>query len=142
MGLLARAPLDLLEAWLRRVVEQGIAPAHVWMRRPETGLVMLRARIGGTGDPFNLGEMTMTRCVLRIETGEVGVAYVAGRSARKAEAAALADAMLQSPAVRDLVAENLLSPLRQQIEAAASAEARRAASTRVDFYAVAREAGA
>ncbi len=30
---------------------------------------MVRGRIGGTGTPFNLGEMTVTRCALRLEAG-------------------------------------------------------------------------
>ena len=31
------------------------------LRRPETGLVMLRGRIAGQGARFNLGEATVTR---------------------------------------------------------------------------------
>lgn len=142
MGLLARAPDAMLDAWLKDLVQRSDAPVRFWMRRPESGLVMLRGRIGGTGDPFNLGEMTMTRCALRIETGEVGVAYVAGRSARKAEAAALADAMLQSEARRDDVVERLLGPVRDLLAGREAAQAGKAASTKVDFFTIARETGA
>ena len=46
---------------------------------PENGLVMLRGRIGGDGAPFNLGEATVTRAAVRLESGEVGFAYVLGR---------------------------------------------------------------
>ena len=35
------------------------------MRAPEQGLMMVRARIGNTGDRFNLGEATVTRCAVR-----------------------------------------------------------------------------
>jgi alpha-D-ribose 1-methylphosphonate 5-triphosphate synthase subunit PhnG len=45
------------------------------VRQPETGLVMVRGRMGGTGSPFNLGEVTVTRCVVRLETGEAGSSY-------------------------------------------------------------------
>ena len=31
------------------------------VRQPETGLVMVRGRMGGTGSPVNLGEGTVTR---------------------------------------------------------------------------------
>src|SRR5262245_24776306 len=102
MGLLARAPLPMLQAWAARQrdgnsTERPAVP-FTWLRAPETGLVMVRARAGGTGDKFNLGEMTLTRCALRLADGTVGVAYIQGRSHRKAELAALADALLQQPA--------------------------------------------
>ncbi len=67
------------------------------LRGPEAGLVMVRGRTGGGGAPFNLGEMTTTRCTVRTDAGFVGHAYVAGRDERLAEVAALADALLQDP---------------------------------------------
>ena len=39
---------------------------------------MVRGRAGGGGAAFNLGEMTVTRCTVRTETGFVGHAYIAG----------------------------------------------------------------
>lgn len=138
MGLLARAPLASLEAW----AAQRPAQPFTWLRRPETGLVMVRARAGGTGAKFNLGEMTVTRCVLRLAGGTAGVAYVAGRSHRKAELAALADARLQHPATRAETLAELLHPLQQRLEAEAARMQRKAQATRVDFFTVAREAGA
>ena len=74
------------------------------LRGPEAGLVMVRGRAGGGGAPFNLGEMTATRCTVRTEAGFVGHAYVAGRNERQAELAALADALLQDPAAADRIA--------------------------------------
>lgn len=138
MGLLARAPVALLEAW---AAKRGTEP-FTWLRRPETGLVMVRARAGGSGDKFNLGEMTVTRCALRLGGGAVGVAYVAGRSHRKAELAALADARLQHPGTRAQTLAELVEPLRQRLDAEAARMQRRAQATRVDFFTVAREAGA
>ena len=44
---------------------------------------MARGRQGGDGAPFNLGEMTVTRCTrARSRTARSGHAYVAGRDAR------------------------------------------------------------
>ncbi len=42
---------------------------------------MVRGRAGGTGAPFNLGEMTVTRCSVTLDDGRVGHAYVPGRDA-------------------------------------------------------------
>jgi len=141
MGLLARAPLAMLEAWAARQAASFTAP-FTWLREPETGLVMVRARAGGTGDKFNLGEMTVTRCVLRLKSGAVGVAYVQGRSRRKAELAALADALLQEPSLHEKTRQELIEPLRLRLETEAARMQRKAQATRVEFFTVAREAGA
>jgi alpha-D-ribose 1-methylphosphonate 5-triphosphate synthase subunit PhnG len=134
LSVLGRAALEPLEAWVAR----GGAPAFTWLRQPETGLVMVRARVGGTGAKFNLGEMTVTRCALRLAEGAVGVGYVRGRSARHAELAALADALLQTPAAREAVRRNLLEPLEAQLAEAGARMRRKAQATRVDFFTLAR----
>ena len=77
MGLLARAPAARLAGVFDPL---GAAPGFEWLRAPETGGVMVRGRLGGTGAPFNLGEMTVTRCSLSLKDGTVGHAYVQGRS--------------------------------------------------------------
>ena len=65
------------------------------IRPPETGLVMLRGRMGGTGGAFNLGEATVTRCAVRTAKGHEGHAYVMGRNHGHAKIAAVCDALLQ-----------------------------------------------
>jgi len=140
MGILARAPLGMLEAWAAS--DECPRRPFRFLRTPETGLVMVRARAGGTGDKFNLGEMTVTRCALRLENGPAGVGYVQGRSHRKAEIAALADALLQDGALRDAVLRGLIEPLRVRLDAEAARVQRKAQATRVEFFTLAREAGA
>jgi alpha-D-ribose 1-methylphosphonate 5-triphosphate synthase subunit PhnG len=129
MAVLARASAAEIAALLPAL------PPHEWLRRPETGLVMVRGRAGGDGAPFNLGEMTVTRCALRLGDA-VGHAYVAGRDPRQAELAALADAALQDPARRAALLATLVAPLAARQQAARDAEARRAAATRVEFLAM------
>jgi alpha-D-ribose 1-methylphosphonate 5-triphosphate synthase subunit PhnG len=136
MKLLARAPEALLESGLGKVT----IPQYAWLRRPETGLFMVRGRIGGTGNRFNFGEITVTRCTLRLSDGCSGVAYVHGRSHRRAEMAALADALLQGDS-RPVLQQALLDPIAQYLEERAAQMAHKAQSTRVEFFTVAREAG-
>ena len=139
MALLSRAPLPVLEQGL---AEQASA-AMQWLRKPETGLYMVQGRAGGTGERFNLGEITVTRCALRVggEGSAVGVAYVMGRNHRQAQLAAIADALLQDPARHDAVDGAVLRPVRQHLALQQAQQAARAQSTRVDFFTVAREAG-
>jgi alpha-D-ribose 1-methylphosphonate 5-triphosphate synthase subunit PhnG len=116
-----------------------------WLRRPETGLMMVQGRVGGTGERFNLGEVTVTRCALRLNTTDsdapVGVSYVLGRNHRQAQLAAVADALLQDPAQHAELEANLLTPLREHLQAQNAARHARAQTTKVDFLTVAREAG-
>lgn len=70
-------------------------PAFAWLVVPHFGAVMVRARADGSGRPFNLGEVTVTRCSLRLESGMVGIACLTGRHKRRAALAAAFDALLQ-----------------------------------------------
>ncbi|MDH4450886.1 MAG: phosphonate C-P lyase system protein PhnG [Rhodoferax sp.] len=143
MALLARAPLDLLEPALAPYAPQ----APQWLRPPETGLYMVQGRAGATGERFNLGEVTVTRCALRMPCATaasghtVGVAYVLGRSRRQAQLAALADALLQDPAHHDTLDAQLLQAVRQHLAQQRTQRHAKAQSTKVEFFTVARESG-
>lgn len=135
LGLLARSPAALLAERLARV--EGL-PAFTWLRKPETGTVMLRGRIGGDGELFNVGEATLTRCTLRTDDGTIGVGTVLGRNAAKAEQVALCDALLQRPASASRVLAEVIGPLAEaEYECHARAAAEVAAS-RVDFFTLVR----
>ena len=130
MSVLARADADELGDRL------GVLPPYRVLRGPEAGLVMVRGRTGGGGAPFNLGEMTATRCTVRTEAGFVGHAYVAGRNERQAELAALADALLQDPLRQTALLEDVIEELAAVQQARRDAVAAKAAATRVQFFAM------
>jgi alpha-D-ribose 1-methylphosphonate 5-triphosphate synthase subunit PhnG len=106
------------------------------LRAPESGLVMLRGRMGGDGRAFNFGEATVTRAAVRLSTGEVGHAYQFGRDRAKARAAAILDGLVQSGRASDVVAA--LAPASQRIEDERSLVRRQTAATRVDFFTMTR----
>ena len=140
MELLARAPLDLLES----VVSPFCGAQPQWLRVPESGLVMLQARAGGTGERFNLGEASVTRCALRPDPAvvvceAVGVAYVLGRSKRHAELAATADALLQDPVCQSKVPADLLTRIEARLAEAHRARMARTQATKVEFFTLTRE---
>src|SRR6516162_319017 len=124
MAVLARACADELAAYL------GPLPPYRVLRRPEVGLVMVRGRIGGGGGPFNLGEMTTTRCTVRTETGILGHAYIAGRDERLAELAAVADALLQEPPRQSALLEHVIKPLASSQQVRRDSVSAKAAATR------------
>jgi alpha-D-ribose 1-methylphosphonate 5-triphosphate synthase subunit PhnG len=116
-------------------------PAHTNLREPESGLVMVRGRIGGDGAPFNLGEATVSRAAVRLVTGEMGFGYALGRDRRKAQMIALCDAMIQSTDHAEQIETRVLAPLRAVIAAERRRKAAETAATRVDFYTMVRGEG-
>lgn len=97
-------------------------------------MVMLRGRVGGTGDAFNLGEASVTRCALRMGTGPLGVGYTLGRDRRKAELIAIFDALLQDEARQGPLQRELIEPLAGQQAAQQDAASRSAAASKVEFF--------
>lgn len=132
MGLLARSPLDRLSALMPETL-----PAHDFLRIPEVGTVMLQGRTGATGAPFNLGEMTVTRCTVQLASGEIGHGNVQGRDKGHATRAALIDALLQT-AVADELRSGLLAVLAAEEAARNRGRAERAAATKVEFFTLVR----
>ena len=113
------------------------------LRAPETGLVLVRARIGGDGDRFNVGEATVTRCAVRhrarpgATVAGVGARARAGR--RPARRVACVDALLQREDVAPAACAQRVHrwrPTRQS----ANAERAAAEATRVRFFTLQPEA--
>ncbi len=135
LSILAKAPTkDVLAAW-ETLNER---PAYSVLRAPEIGMVLVRGRMGGSGDAFNLGEMTVTRAAVRLETGVTGVGYVSGRDRRHAEVAAVVDAMMQSPDLRAAVEGAVIARLARGQQERRDTTARKAAATKVDFFTMVR----
>jgi len=134
MGVVAKAPPQALAG---RLAALSDLPEGEALRGPETGTVMVRGRAGGTGAAFNLGEMTVSRCTLRLPDGTVGHSIVQGRDGRHAWNAALIDALMQGARAREVRAV-VLVPLEQEAAAAEAERAARADTTRVEFFTLAR----
>jgi alpha-D-ribose 1-methylphosphonate 5-triphosphate synthase subunit PhnG len=136
LRLLARAERNFLEAcWTR------LPSVPVWrkLKPPETGLAMVRARAGGSGQPFNFGEMTLSRCVVALEPdGVIGVGYVQGRDQRKAELVALFDALSQRPESLPMIEQDVILPVERQLAEIAQIRREKVAATKVDFFTMVR----
>ena len=142
LRILATAPTEALDGAYQRLAQAQALPAYRLLRKPESGMAMVRGRAGGTGAQFNLGEITVTRCAVVLEDGAAdaaaGVAYVQRRSVRHAEQAAVLDALLQRPAWHQRVQELVLAPLADAHAGRAAQAAATAAQTRVEFFTMVR----
>jgi len=118
----------------------GVAPlpAYQEIRTAESGLVMVRGRIGGDGAPFNLGEATVSRSAVRLASGEIGFGYVLGRDRAKARLIAYCDALMQRGEHREAVERVVLAPIRERTRAARRVRAEQAAATKVEFFTLVR----
>ncbi|HSV35156.1 MAG TPA: phosphonate C-P lyase system protein PhnG [Ramlibacter sp.] len=133
LAVLARASRQALEQAAARVD----APEGETVRAAECGMVMLRGRVGGTGEGFNLGEASVTRGAVRIGAA-LGVGYALGRDRRKAVLIAVFDALLQDDSRRSGLMREVIEPLREEQAARHENESRRTASSRVDFFTMVR----
>lgn len=120
------------------LVDVGALPPFEDIRRPESGLVMVRGRAGGDGQPFNLGEATVSRAAIRLASGETGFGYVLGRDLERSRLIAICDALLQHDDYREPVERHVLAPIRTRRVDETTTLAQRTAATRVDFFTLVR----
>lgn len=129
---LARAGEDLKD------FEQDLAHFdYRFIRAPETGMVMARGAAGGNGQHFNLGEVAVTRCVVRMADGVLGHSYVLGRSVLSAKLAALIDALLQG-AESEQWFEKIIRPLEQKQRQQRLQREQMVAGSKVQFFTMVR----
>jgi alpha-D-ribose 1-methylphosphonate 5-triphosphate synthase subunit PhnG len=141
MRTLAQASPDALDAAWRGWEPK---PAVRLVRGPEAGLVMIRGRVNGAGQRFNLGEATVTRATVRLHGGPlaadtVGTSYLLGTDLDRARHAAIFDGLLADPGQRPRVLAEVIGPLAADQAEADRVRHAEASSTQVDFFSVARE---
>ena len=131
MQVLADADAADLKAGYDRFSEKI---SFTWLIRPETGMVMVQARADGTGDPFCLGEMTVTRCMVQVMDSIQGYAMLPGSDPEHARLAALFDALLQMPAFHDRLMATLMAELETREAQRQTTLAREISDTKVEFF--------
>ena len=140
MAALALADEAALEAEAAKVCG---AFSYTFIRRPEVGLVMLEGRAGNSGQRFNIGEMLVARCALRLEPhsgswAAEGYAFIRGNCPRHAELAAFFDALSQRQSWESELEKNLFTPLARKREESLRQSAVETGATRVDFFTLVR----
>ncbi len=140
MAALALAEEAMLEAEAAKLSD---SVSYTFLRRPEAGLVMVEGRAGNSGRRFNVGEMLVTRCVVRLETrtngaATEGYAFIQGNRPRHAELAAVFDALLQQEGRAEALERSLIEPLAARRDEDLRKRAEETAATRVDFFTLVR----
>lgn len=136
LDILNSAPADFLAQ--RYAAIKAKAPEAIPVRGPDIGTVMVRGRIGGGGGAFNLGEASVTRATVRLESGEVGHSIVLGRDEQKARTVAHLDALRQQSPWAAKIDADIVAPALASIKAEKLRLAEETEATKVDFFTVAR----
>lgn len=131
-------PQELIELWDGIASHDVVSNSQI-LRPPETGMVMVRGRTGGAGGAFNLGEMTVTRCAVRLKSGVTGIGYVSGRNKKHSQIAALVDAMMQSDGLKPIAENGIIAPLKLANELREVAISKKAKATQVEFFTMVRD---
>lgn len=108
------------------------------VRPAATGLVMLRGRIGGDGQAFNVGEASVTRAAVRLDSGETGFSYMLGRSPTKARLAAIIDALGQNTLWHDRLWQALVVPVAARVAENRATQRAQTEATKVNFFTLVR----
>ncbi|MDR1035636.1 MAG: phosphonate C-P lyase system protein PhnG [Deltaproteobacteria bacterium] len=124
------------ESLLARLEAVGRIPDFEYLREPQKGLVMVRGRAGGTGSPFNLCEVLVSRCSVSVR-GRPGHAYVLGDDPSRALAAAVAAALAGDPEFSGRISA-MVAALEEELARKRERERKRTMETRVEFFTLAR----
>ncbi|MBD1574147.1 phosphonate C-P lyase system protein PhnG [Vibrio sp. S17_S38] len=117
---------------------QSFTPDYQLIRAPEIGLAQVQARMGGTGNRFNVGDITVTRCVVKLANGDLGYSYLSGRNKAHAELAAVIDALMQSQTYQHELMLSLIEPLQTLRDQKHQQRQQQVASSKVDFFTLVR----
>ena len=131
MSIMARADYqEFAEYWQ----STNISPEFTSLRPAEIGMIMLKGKVNGDGNAFNMGEATITRCSVQFSSGVIGSSYILGRNKQHAELAAVVDAQLQQGEFNEQIVENVLLPLSILHEQKQTQYQSKAIKTKVDFF--------
>ncbi len=131
---LARATAGELQEFVTSI---GDLPKTQVVRGPETGLVMIRGRMGGTGSVFNLGEATITRATVQLASGEVGHGQRLGTDREAAQLSAVVDALASVESYEFQVSQ-FVARIEARLQSEDQKQEEETAATRVNFFTMVR----
>jgi alpha-D-ribose 1-methylphosphonate 5-triphosphate synthase subunit PhnG len=80
----------------------------------------------------------VSRCAVRLATGETGFGYALGREHEQARLIALVDAMMQLEQWQPVLEKSLLAPIADRLTAEREKTAQHVAATKVEFFTLVR----
>jgi alpha-D-ribose 1-methylphosphonate 5-triphosphate synthase subunit PhnG len=122
---------------LARMQTLQLAPDYELIRAPETGLVQLQARMGGSATASSPATPPSPAPPFACRR-HLGYSWMLGRDRPHAERCAAIDALMQSPRHFHTLMETLITPLEAQRSARIEARRAEVNASRVDFFTLVR----
>lgn len=135
LSVLSKSPLESINQYWKNL---DISPDYSFLKKSEIGMAMVKAKAGGAGQEFNMGEMTVTRSVIMLNTKEIGYGYTAGRDKKKSVLIALIDACFQTIQWQSIIATKLLNPLMHELQTQHTRQQEKVDRTKVNFFTMVR----
>jgi len=106
------------------------------LKQPQTGLIMMRIKDSANSEVFNIGEVLVTDCTVKV-SDKLGYGAVLGNQANRAEASAIIDAFfnLESqnmPGVKNIIESGIMEQA-EKLRIGKNIEFERVSRSRVDF---------
>lgn len=131
MAVLAKSEYTHLQAlWSAHEVSL----AYTVVREPEFGMAQVRGKFANTGNRFNVGDTTITRAAIMLESGEIGHCYMVGQHKDKALLCAYIDAILQLNTHRVTVMQAVIEPLHHIYTEKRAKKRQEIETSKVDFF--------
>lgn len=127
-------PTTLAKLWS----QQNLQPDYALLRAPQTGLAQVQGRMGATGNAYNIGDVTLTRTVVKLASNEIGVGYIAGRDKEHCLTVALLDALLQHQDHFQPLYDSIIKPLTQLAQETMRQHEVATNQSKVDFFTLVR----
>ena len=132
---LSHADFDSLEKMWE---DLSIDISYTFIKKPEIGLTQIQGRMGSTGDPFNIGDTTTTKCIVELNSGDIGYSFLIGRNKKHAIIAAVLDGLLQNNDYHVFINSKIIQPLKQKRIEKISKINNETAASKVDFFTMVR----
>jgi alpha-D-ribose 1-methylphosphonate 5-triphosphate synthase subunit PhnG len=85
-----------------------------------------------------MGDATITRAVVKLDSGEMGYSYLRGRNKAQAELAAVIDGLLQTQSHHEPLMRMVIEPLAAMKQEQQQLRAKEVATSKVDFFTMVR----
>ncbi len=135
LSVLSKASLSDIEKYWKVL---SLDVNYHFLKEPEVGMTMVRAKAGGAGQAFNMGEVTVTRSVIQLDTQQMGFGYTLGRNIEKSTLIAVIDECFQIEQWQPLIKAKLLAPLQKILQKSDSEREEKVAGTKVNFFTMVR----
>ncbi|MDY0362388.1 MAG: phosphonate C-P lyase system protein PhnG [Desulforegulaceae bacterium] len=116
-------------------------PLYEYLRKPETGLYMVRGKTDPDKQIFNLGEVIVSRCAVKTKDNFKGISYIKGSDIKYCEFCAVLDGAMQNEKNFTDIYEKIIEPAFLILEQEKKKNFEKINKTKVEFFTMGKSDG-